>query len=385
MRLRTVVVLLIVVSIYRMISRDGYEAGVATQPAIDLLKSVKSSLKRVEARKRTYATNSFDGSSGPTVSSVSSVDEQGGNRGALLYSGLDGEKNVEEVSTPGAEPSASPVNHGYEQDVLSPNPLIFSNRSFSVEYLKDRLVYVTAISNNHFEEALGMFQSIEHCIPNTWFIVFDLSLNDKNREFLMEYHNVKIRPFPFHNYSHLPHVKDLFSYAWKPIMVQLVAQEYEVIMYLDSSMRMRSCDIKPSLAQLFKFPLFDLDPGKGHFVEFAHDGMLKYLHYPRERRDVAHISIHLRGCWILWVNNTIQEKLIKPWVDCALHRKCIAPRGARLSPCHFTSIHDGRYIGCHRYDQSALNVILAREFGAEALSKAINLSISQSTWYIEHM
>ena len=150
MRLRTVVVplaLLIVVSIYRMISRDGYEAGVATQPAIDLL---KSSLKRVEARERTYATNSFDGSSGPTVSSVSSVDEQGGNRGALLYSGLDGEKNVEEVSTPGAEPSALPVNHGYEQDVLSPNPLIFSNRSFSVEYLKDQLVYVTAISNNHF-------------------------------------------------------------------------------------------------------------------------------------------------------------------------------------------------------------------------------------------
>ena len=158
-------------------------------------------------------------------------------------------------------------------------------------------------------------------------------------------------------------------------MVQLVAQEYEVIMYLDSSMRMRSCDIKPSLAQLFKFPLFDLD-----------DGMLKYLHYPRDRKAIAHISIHLRsGGWILWVNNAIQEKLIKPWVDCALHRECIAPRGARLSPCHFTSIHDGRYVGCHRYDQSALNVILAREFGVKALSKAINVSISRSTWYIRHL
>ena len=275
-----------------------------------------------------------------------------------------------------------------EKQPTTPDPSISSlttpsKSSLTVEYLQERLVYVTAISDSHFKEALLMFGSVEHCLPNTTLIVYDLGLSDKNRQYLMKNHHVELRLFPFNNYSHLPHVKNLFSYAWKPIMVQMLVQEYNVILYLDSSIRMKSCDIKPSLSQLLKFPFFDLAPYISHFIEFAHEGMLKYLQYPKHRRDVAHINVNLRaGCWIMWVNDIIRKKLIKPWLDCALHKECIAPEGA---PCRMTSIHDGRYIGCHRYDQSALNVIIAREFGMNAGYKAINLSISDSTWDIEHI
>ena len=61
----------------------------------------------------------------------------------------------------------------------------------------------------------------------------------------------------------------------------------------------------------------------------------------------------------------MKEKFIEPWLDCALHVECIAPKGSKGWPCGHIINHDGHYIGCHRYDQSALNLILAREFGPE--------------------
>ena len=258
--------------------------------------------------------------------------------------------------------------------------------TFSVEYFKEHLVYATAISDNHFKEALGMFGSVRKCIPSAKFIVYDLGLNMANRQYLTNRYPVELRLFPYQKYSHIPHVRNLYTYAWKPIIVQELAQEYEVILYLDSSMRMKkACDIKSTLAQLLKFPFFDLSPYMTPFIEYVHNGMVKYLHYPKHRKDVAHVKINFRaGCWIMWINDAIREKLIKPWVDCALHRECIAPKGARLKPCHYSKVHDGRYKGCHRYDQSALNVIIFREFGIRGGSKAINLTVSYSTWAVRH-
>ena len=52
-----------------------------------------------------------------------------------------------------------------------------------------------------------------------------------------------------------------------------------------------------------------------------------------------------------------------PWVDCAEHVECISPKGAKRGPCNWKLKPDYLYVGCHRYDQSALNVLLMREFG----------------------
>ena len=58
------------------------------------------------------------------------------------------------------------------------------------------------------------------------------------------------------------------------------------------------------------------------------------------------------------------SKILEPWVDCVLHKECIAPEGAELT-CNKTNGLNAKvvYSGCHRYDQSAHNMILVREFG----------------------
>ena len=270
-------------------------------------------------------------------------------------------------------------DHGEDQtpetsDVNVPKPA-------SVEDFLRRLVIVTAISDNHFAESQGMLSSVKKCLPKKKTILYDLGLNDKNKRKIKEvYKDIEIRPFPYNDYKHLPHVKNLISYAWKPILIKEVSLKYDIIMYGDSSLRMKSCDIRKPLKHLLNFPLFAALPLNHVAIEFVHDGMIKYLHYPKARKDIAHmLSIEASG-WLLWANATMKEKLIEPLLDCALHKECIAPKGTRTSPCHFTRNHDGHFIGCHRYDQAAMDMILAREFGPDVPIRAQNSSLSRSIW-----
>ena len=251
----------------------------------------------------------------------------------------------------------------------------------SVADLYERLICVTAFSDNHFNEAKDMIADLQTCLPDKKIIVYDLGLNSGHRKEVSSYCNVELRSFPFKDYQQ-SHVKNLYTFAWKPIIVKLISVEYDVIMYGDSSLRMKSCNISSALAYLFEFPFLDLNPVYARVIEFTHDGMIKYLHYPKSRKDMAHIETLQGGCWLMWANTVMKEKLIEPWLDCALHKECIAPKGATLFTCHMTQNHDGHYIGCHRFDQSALNVILAREFGLDGVLKGSNRNITLPVWEI---
>ena len=249
-------------------------------------------------------------------------------------------------------------------------------------YLFDHLVILTAFSDNHFEEAKDMIASMQTCLPDKKIIVYDLGLSSKKKEEVRKYCNVELRSFPFENYKQ-SHMKKLSSYAWKPIIVKLVSQEYDVIMYGDASLRMKTCKMSKALDHLLKYPLLDLYPITLRAIEFTHDGMMEYLQYPKHRKDIAQLQSLQSGGFLIWANSVMQEKLIEPWLDCALHQECIAPKGSKLWPCHFTKVHDGHYIGCHRYDQSALNLILAREFGVDGVLKAVNRNITLPTWTVD--
>lgn len=58
----------------------------------------------------------------------------------------------------------------------------------------------------------------------------------------------------------------------------------------------------------------------------------------------------------------IHHELMLPWVRCALTQECISPTGAQNVGCNYQRKPLFRYSGCHRYDMSALNVILGLLF-----------------------
>merc|ERR1719419_1250376 len=65
---------------------------------------------------------------------------------------------------------------------------------------------------------------------------------------------------------------------------------------------------------------------------------------------------------ILYNTERIMERVMLPWVKCALTQRCVNPIGAQDTGCRFDKKPQYRYSGCHAYDVSALNVVLGQHF-----------------------
>ena len=279
----------------------------------------------------------------------------------------------------------SSLKNGFPTDTFTLPLEVLERKNISPSAIYDmykRLVVVTSVSSNHFEESKDMIASIQKYLPQTKILFYDLGLTEAQRLEVSKYCNVELQNVQWNKYP--PHVKILKKFAWKPLTVGEVAEKYDLVMYGDSSLRMKSSDIGPVLSSLLEVPFFDMVPSSLGIISFTHDDTIKYLKYPPSRKDMAKWKTLQGGTWIMLLNHDMKESVLKPWVDCALHEQCIAPKGSSLSPCHFEMLkyNDGRYIGCHRYDQSVLNIILARKFGLNMFNSLINSKISTKLWEV---
>ena len=255
------------------------------------------------------------------------------------------------------------------------------------DFVYCRLVVVTALSSNHLDEAQDMVASIQTFLPQTKIIVYDLGLTTKERSEFSKLCNVEVRQFAFERYP--THVSSLRKFAWKPLIVQEVASQHEVILYGDASLRMIGPDIHSAFDRLAVLPFLSGSPHHYIIISMTHEGMIEYLNYPPSREEMSTVHGVEANSFLLWVNNVTRSKLLNPWVDCALSGEdCISPPDTKPDGCSYFWFYvhwwswDGRYINCHRFDQSALNIILEREFGPGVWSQAINTSVSSSLWRI---
>ena len=231
-----------------------------------------------------------------------------------------------------------------------------------------KLIIVSAISDNHFEEATDFIASVQAYMPKSPIIMYNLGLSEKNKKNLSSYCDVKVRDLNFRMYP--KHVQNLGTYAWKPLIINEMYKEEngKVIFWGDAS-----CRVRRSITPLFpRFSNFPIIPGVSDihfFISTTHDGMMKYLRLNKTRKDYASIGKSLQANVImLWLDQTLQERFLKFWVDCALHEECIAPKGAIVYPCDWKEMKIGGY-ACHRYDQAAYNAILTREFGFDFMKE----------------
>lgn len=237
-----------------------------------------------------------------------------------------------------------------------------------LDFFYCKLVVVTAISSNHYNEAQDMIASVQKFLPSTKLILYDLGLSAEQKGKLHRYCNVEVRSFVFEKYP--AHTGSLKMCAWKPFIIKEVTSEYEVVFWGDSSVRVvGTLFAEKLLSFLPKFPFVAGSALPLPIVSFTHDGMLQYLNMSVSRKQMGQFGQLQAGCWVMWANSLMKTKFLNYWIDCALHQECIAPHGSKRLHCDF-KLGDknkgaGVYIGCHRYDQSALAMILIREFGLQ--------------------
>ena len=287
------------------------------------------------------------------------------------------------ISLPG---NNSSLNNDFLTKVLNLSLEQLQQRNISPSVIFNmykRLIVVTSVSSNHFEESKDMVASIQKYLPQSKILYYDLGLTQAQRREVSKYCNVELQTFQWDKYP--PHVKILRKFAWKPLVAKDVAEKYDLFMYGDSSIRMKSPKIGPVLVSLLEVPFYDTAPHSRPTISLTHDETIKYLKYPPSRKDMAKWGSLQAGTWIMLVNHDIKENVLKPWVDCALHEQCIAPKESVIAPCDMKLLkyNDGRYIGCHRQDQSALNIILARRFGLNMFNSLGDVNTTRKLWTVQ--
>ena len=250
-------------------------------------------------------------------------------------------------------------------ETLCSNKSTVTSNCSCTDYMMCKLVMVTAISSNHFLESQDYFGSIHKNMPNTTIIAYHLGLKKEEVATLQSYCNVKVRRFNFSRYP--SHVRSLNMYAWKVMVVSEMSEEFELFMYGDASCRVMK-PLDSYLPLLMEFPFLSCSIIGYPMVTTTHEGMLKYLNLNMKRSELGKFH-STQAVYTMWVTEILKNKILSPMIDCALHKECIAPQGSKVSGsgCHIEGRFNksGSYVGCHRYDQSALNMILIREFGAK--------------------
>ena len=156
-------------------------------------------------------------------------------------------------------------------------------------------------------------------------------------------------------------------------MLQELAQEYDVILYGDASLRITAYNISKALECLLDFPFLDVKPSPNSVIALTHEKQIEYFKFPPSRQYMAEWKCVQATAWFLLVNDITKKKIIVPWVDCVAHEECVAPEGATKANCDFEKLkrNDGSYFGCYRFIQSALNIILVKEFGLKIWDKVV--------------
>ncbi|KHN88126.1 hypothetical protein Tcan_15995 [Toxocara canis] len=249
----------------------------------------------------------------------------------------------------------------------------------------DDVELVTAWSMNHHDEAVRLCDSIQQFYE----------LRKKKQQRLISYNLGDVQPAVLVdflrscpiadlrqlNFTEYPHyVSKLLEYRWKSLIIADVLRESKAVLWIDSSTLFQNDSI--TLQQILDREtkehqgvwLFDLT---SHSIAAATNPlMFKYFNMTAQQA----IDLDMWGAnTMLWIGKRdVKEEVLKPFVQCSLVEDCMAPPGSILS-CNFPPGPRRNYANCHRYDQAAVNVIVALRAGLNITRYTISNSVLKTS------
>jgi len=172
----------------------------------------------------------------------------------------------------------------------------------------------------------------------------------------------EFRVFRFEHYPDF--VSDLSTYSFKPLVIAEILLEHSAVIWLDTSIVFKDDkdggdtlqNILTTVANDPQHLKMTLLLSSSHSIFHATNPRI-YHYIPIDKTRAKHLKMFDAGV-MLWLG-TVETKLnlLQPWVRCASVKDCIAPSGSQME-CDKVD-RNYEYGNCHRYDQSAINLIAA--------------------------
>ena len=235
-----------------------------------------------------------------------------------------------------------------------------------IDFMACKTVALTAVSSNHHSELQDAIASVQNFHPNMKIIVYNLGLHDCEVKHLNTMHNVEVVRFPFDQYP--SHVSKVINYAWKILAINKTLQEHEIVFWMDSSVRLKAPFTDRVLHDLQAFPF------RGTMVHPFYDAAVSYDSTYRwfgvTRRLMSRKSQVLGTMQFLRNSPFLHKRIYQEMIRCALDTECIDPLFSWpycLRKAYYLEDEDDLpeeipNSKCFRYDQSALTILIHREF-----------------------
>lgn len=240
------------------------------------------------------------------------------------------------------------------------------------------LALITGATADHFDESQGMLKSLHNVVfpqlrrqhPELSFRLFyyDLGLGKDQLRRLAKYCMCTVVRFPFHRLP--PEFRRPSNYKWKPLLFKAHTAFSSVTMWIDSSIRFDK-DISHILEQVHKTGLFARH-NQYMLGGRVHPSLLDYFGF-KPRCLLSSLAELETGVVAVKSDAFTRRAIVDPWVACAFSARCLCPtQGLATDNCRDFYTCDWMRPGgewwCHRYDQSALAIILVSLFGEKVTS-----------------
>ncbi|XP_062584707.1 uncharacterized protein LOC134246365 [Saccostrea cucullata] len=217
---------------------------------------------------------------------------------------------------------------------------------------------VTAASQQTFSQIEHLVSSVQYFYPKEDIYVFDLDLTDAQRMKLSAFCNVRLRGFWLNLFPSFIH--DLSNFHWRPLIIQTALAEFGHITWINPGFKVSSMAFN-DLVHKSEEPGILVIGQNADYSTFAvtHPKMYKYLTVDRTQLFKSpHIEVR---AMIIHNTEEVMNNFMKLLSACAVEEQCLSPPGAAPS-CRF-DVTGREYADCHRYDESAVNIILKNWLG----------------------
>ncbi|XP_046565825.1 uncharacterized protein LOC124274501 [Haliotis rubra] len=245
-------------------------------------------------------------------------------------------------------------------------------RLLKPNYTAKKVVFVTAASTNHFFESQAMIKNLhERVFPlltNYSFVYYDLGLTTEQRSQVERFCRCEVRTFPLSAMP--PRLQQLKCYTWKPLIINANLPTAEHLVWTDASVRFQGDSILTLLKEL-DIKGVTINRADWSIGQHTTKDMMNYF---GERTCKFSHTVEPGAFFIMLKNDRfIRNAVVKPWVACALSPKCMCPDN------HKSLLHCRgeirKYSKCHRFDQSAIGIILVKLFRDHEISVTIPLKL----------
>jgi len=229
---------------------------------------------------------------------------------------------------------------------------VLPNISHSFDTTVDTsFVIATGASSDHSCWLVNMLASLHKRRPEWQVVVYDLGLEgDLNYTYLNMVHpkGIQLRRFQYANYPDYFRIdQNAGEYAWKPIIIKEMVDEFGSVLWLDSGNNLGKRDNLTFVKDQLDSVGFYSPHSVGSLAKWTHPKTLKHFGIHPDEVGLAPYNdkSNCNGAFVGFSKDSAAyQKLLVPWVNCAYNRNCIAPPGSNR--------------GNHRQDQAALTVLV---------------------------